>query len=96
MKLIAKTTGAFMLIDPYTGDELDATRPSVVTQSPFIEQRSAAGQIKVLETDLSNDATDEDFLEFWKENQKSAVDAYLSALSPDPEPKKKAAPAKKD
>lgn len=93
MKLIVETTGAFMLLDPYTRDEIDAIRPSVVRATPFIQERTAASQIKVLATDLPEDASDADFLEYWKENKKSAVDAYLSAVLPEPEPKK-AAPKK--
>jgi len=94
MKTIVKTTGAFMLSDRYTGDQVNPFRPSVVSNSPFIEQRIAAGQLKVLEGNLPLTATDADFAEFWKENKESAVDAFLSTLS-EPEPKPKPAPASK-
>tara|TARA_R110002072_G_scaffold23791_6_gene81599 strand:+ start:224 stop:562 length:339 start_codon:yes stop_codon:yes gene_type:complete len=92
MKTIVETKGDFMLVDPYTGDVIEDTRPSVVTFSPFIETRVANGQVKALATDLPEEANDADFVEYWKEKPDMAVDAYASEFAAEEEPEPKSKP----
>ena len=56
MKYLVETTGNFMLVDPTTREEIQASRPSVVTTSSFVE--GAIGKkLKKLDT-LGDDAED--------------------------------------
>lgn len=85
-KQLVVTTGDFELVD-YSGSEtviIGKTRPVVVDNTSFIQARAAAGQIRVLETDLPDDATDEEFAGYWKESdgdQPLAVEAYKSSFT---------------
>lgn len=85
MKQIVQTTGSFILMDPYTNDEISASRPSVVGVSPFIEARAAARQLKILKSDLPERASDEEFAEYWAEGPEMAVDAFASSFEGDAE-----------
>jgi len=94
MKVIAKTTGPFMLMDTQTNDLLVDYEPRVVTWTQFKEARSGKGQIKSLASNLPNEANDADFQEYLAEagDEDLAVASYVSALSPEPEPKPKPKP----
>lgn len=78
MKHLVETSGSFMFMDPETLAEIHATRPTVVTSNNFVEGRVAKGELKILGSNISEKATDEEFLEYWKENREIAVDAFLS------------------
>lgn len=83
-KLIVKTTGNFMLIDPANRAEIDADRPTVVDRTTFVGARAALGQLEVLATDVRDDATDAEFLEYFKAcdgNETLAVAAFVDAFS---------------
>ncbi|MGO7308754.1 hypothetical protein ACCS91_33405 [Rhizobium ruizarguesonis] len=85
MKILAETTGEFMLSDLGTGDVIYAGRPSVVELSPFIEARVAISQVRK-EADLTADATDDEFATYWTEsegNRDLAVESFLSKFGVD-------------
>jgi len=65
MKCIVETTGMFLLVNT-NGEEVRATRPSVVTNTNFIETRLQKEQLKILARGLPDSATDAEFKEFLK------------------------------
>lgn len=80
MKILAETTGDFLLLDLSTGDTLEAHRPSVVSRSGFLDARIALHQVTKL-ADLPDDATDAEFAGYWTESEGDkalAVESYLS------------------
>lgn len=95
MKILIETTGSFMLVDPYTGEEINPHRPHVVTHTSFIDQRIASRQLHVVNADLTDEATDAEFAEFWAESKGDAPLAIASFVSkfssqdPEPAPKKR-------
>jgi len=86
MKVIAKTTGAFELYDP-NNREVMQVQPRVVEWTQFYESRTGAGQIKVLASNLPEEATDAAFQKFLEEAESEplAVAAYLSLFEDDTE-----------
>lgn len=81
MKHLIETVGPHMLMDPYTGEQIAYNRPSVVTYTPFTATRIAAGVIKLLAADISDEASDDFFLEYWNDSdgkQDLAVAAFMS------------------
>lgn len=85
MKILLKTTGSFMLVDPQTGDEMQHNRPSLVGQSNFVQSRTAIGQLKVLSNEVPDTLTDADFLKFWNDSDKDealAVQSFLASFAP--------------
>lgn len=88
-KLIVQTTGNFMLIDPVNRAEIDADRPTVVVRTNFVSARAALGQLEILSTDIRDDATDAEFVEFLKGSDgnvilavASFVDSFSKAVQP--------------
>lgn len=82
MKIIAKTTGPFELLN--TNKEfLTAEKPHVVTETQFIVQRAAKGQVKILANELPAEASDEEFQDYLKdaENEDLAVASYVSKFA---------------
>lgn len=85
MKVIAKTTSAINLIEPMTRELLEEI-PRVVHWSQFLESRTGKGQIKVLASDLPDEATDKEFQGFLDESDGDvdlAVEAYKSTFEMD-------------
>lgn len=84
-KQLVITTGTFELVD-YSGTTttlIGNTRPVVVEKTSFIQARAAAGQLKVLDTELPDEATDEEFAKYWNESdgdQPLAVEAFKSSF----------------
>ena len=81
-KHLVETTGSFELVDfSYKSQVLDSTRPSVVAMTTFIQGRVALGQVRVL-GELSDESTDEEFVNYWKESEDPAlaVDAFLATF----------------
>jgi hypothetical protein len=82
-KQLVITTGQVELVD-YSGAQttlIGNTRPVVVEKTSFIQARAAAGQLKVLDTELPDTATDEEFAQYWKESdgdQALAISAFKS------------------
>jgi hypothetical protein len=79
MKILAETTGDFMLTDLSTGHDLQSTRPSVIARSYFIDSRIALGQVTKI-ADVPDEATDEEFLAFWIDSgdRELAIASFLS------------------
>jgi hypothetical protein len=84
MKILAETTGEFMINDLSTGDALYSSRPGVIELSPFIESRIAINQIRKVE-DVPDEATDAEFEAFWRDSDGKrdlAIDSFLSKFAP--------------
>lgn len=64
MKLLASTTGNFMLVSH--PDQIEPDRASVISNSGFWHQRISLGQVKV-HGELNDDASDEGFAKLLKE-----------------------------
>lgn len=82
MKNIVEPRGSFMLVDPYTGDQVAHNRPSVVRHSSFIESRVANGQLR-LHGNVNLDATDVELVKYLaesKEDTELAIAAFMSAF----------------
>ena len=82
MKILVETTGEFQLVDPFTAELIPSHRPGVVTATQFVEGRCARGEVKVL-AQLQDNATDEEFVNYWKESPEIAVDAFKSEFAPE-------------
>lgn len=106
-KLLVETTGPFELVDYSEGMTIIAhDRPSVATNSTFVQSRTALGQIRVLDN-LTDEATDEEYAKYLKDSdgdQELALSAFKSAYSqsnnsttskPSPEPEVKRGPKPK-
>jgi hypothetical protein len=87
LKILVETTGEFQLVDPYTMELLPSDRPAVVTSTSFVETRCAKGEVTVL-SQLKDDATDEEFVEYWKEGSDIAVESFKSKFAPEAVTKK--------
>jgi hypothetical protein len=64
---------------------LNATRPSVIPRSGFIDARIALGQI-VKVADVPDEATDDEFEAFWRDSDGDrdlAVASFLSKFDPE-------------
>ena len=93
MKLLAETTGEFLLHDLSTGQTLQSSRPSVIARSGFIDARIALSQITKI-ADVPDQASDEDFADYWATSEGDrdlAIASYLSTFEQPaaPEPKKR-------
>ena len=93
MKMLAETSGEFMLLDIGEGQAIQSHRPSVVVLSGFIQSRIALGQITKV-ADVPQEATDAEFEAYWNDagDRDLAISSYLSKFEEAPKPK---APAKK-
>lgn len=91
MKVIAKTTKPIMLIDPYTREYLE-TDPKLVRWTQFFEARTGKGEIEILASNLPDDASSGDFLDYLRDSDGQvdlAVSAFVSSFAhqvPEPEP----------
>lgn len=88
MKLLVKTTGSFMFVDPNNGAEVSPTRASVVSNTGFIQERVARGELKVLCNTLRDESTDKEFQHFYDESSgdtQLAIDSFIAAYGQEPE-----------
>jgi hypothetical protein len=79
--ILIKTTETHFYMDPTTGSEVQAFRPSVVSSSNFISMLLAQGKVKLIAADLTAEATDEEYAAFFKEsdrNERLANESFLS------------------
>lgn len=82
-KLLVETIGDITLIDMSQGLELRWNRPTVAKPSPFISLKMADGQLRVLESDLDEAASDEEFGKFWADHgqdKDTAIANFLTSL----------------
>jgi hypothetical protein len=97
-KLLVKPTGRFTLSDPVTRDLVVPQRPTVVNSSAFISNRIAVDQITVI-AKLKDEATDLEFLRYWRESDNKedlATSSFLSAFAENaPVPESSAVTAKR-
>jgi hypothetical protein len=85
MKLLVETTGAFMLTDLASGQEVPSHRPAVVGHSNFFQHRVSLQQLRVL-GELTDDATDAEFAKFLAESEGDtnlAVESFVSVFGPE-------------
>ena len=73
MKILIETTGNFELVDfNQQGLVIQADRPSVSRDDSYlISSRAAIGQVKIIGT-VSDEATDEEFAQYWKDSKSAA------------------------
>lgn len=89
-KLLLETTGAFALMDFSQNKEIHAFKPTVISDSTFINQRMGAGQLRVLHNEVPDELTDEDFQKFWQDSNGEdgvvdkdlAVQSFLTSFAP--------------
>ncbi len=90
MKLLAETTGEFMLVDSSSGESIPSSRPAVITVSQFYNSRIALNQV-VKVSDVPDEASDEEFQKFWEDSDGDrdlAVASFLSSFDAEaPKPK---------
>lgn len=99
MKVLIETRGSFMLVDPYTGDQVRPHRPHVVTHTPFIETRIANKQLRLVNAEITDEATDEEFATFWAEaegDRELAVESFVAKFTEGAEPEKPAPKKRRD
>ena len=85
MKMLVETTGDFMLMQTTTGFDIQSDRPCVVAVDAWVHNQLGLKSLVVLNNDLPDTATDEDFLTYWKECKRDkamAVPSYLSQFAP--------------
>lgn len=83
-KLLCETTGEFELVDYGQNAIIVSDRPTVLNQSTFVSQRAAVGQIRILESQLSDEATDAEFEKYFNDSDKNtqlAIDSFKAAYS---------------
>ena len=96
MKSIVKPTAEHMYMDAHNGQVIEAFRPSVISTTNYTNTLLASGKIKLLASNLTDDATDEEFAKFVTESKGdhdlavSSFESKFSAVKPAEEP----APAK--
>ena len=84
MKALVRTTGDFSLY--FMNDDNDVAqknRPSIVPVNHFFNQRLGLNQLKVLKSDLPDEAKDADFAKYLEDTDgdaELALDSYLSTL----------------
>lgn len=83
MKTIVKPTGPHYYMDT-NGQEIQAFRPSVVSNTNYTNMLIASGKLKTLATNLTDDATDEEFVKYLAESkgdEELAVSSFESKFS---------------
>lgn len=79
--ILIKTTETHFYMDPHTRADIQAFRPSVVPTSNFINMLMGQGKIKLIEADLTEDATDAEYEKYFKEcdkDERLATESFLS------------------
>lgn len=84
MKMIVESTGDFMLMDVITGAVVEPDRPAVVPEGAFVANQVAIGQLRILHTGLSDDATDAEFAGWLAaaEDRDLAIASFASKFEP--------------
>lgn len=84
MAYLVKTTGKFYLLSPNAKEEINYDRPHVVHNQLFVELLVGRRQIRVIDADLSEKATDKEFEKYWREfaesatQERSAIASFLT------------------
>lgn len=86
MKTIVKANGMLNLLEPVTGEFISESRAHCVTWTPFLEARTGAGQLTVLASNLSNDATDAELEAVLQESDEELAVAFMVSTYPYVEP----------
>ena len=81
MKVIAVTTGLFMF--QLSAFESVERLPHVVTYTDFLENKVFKREVKLLKSNLPEEATDKEFQEFLKDSptQELAIESFMSKYS---------------
>ena len=101
MKALVETIGDIMLMDVMSGAIIPENRPAVVLHGSFVQHQISLNQLRIIATDLSDEATDEEWAKWFAESKGDtalAVDSFLSKFGPNAKPvvKSKTAPSKSD
>lgn len=100
MKSIVKPTAAHVYLDNTNGQEIQAFRPTVISATNYTNMLVASGKLQVLATNLTDDATDEEFVKFVAESKGdhelavSSFESKFAAIKPAEAEAPKAAAAK--
>ena len=84
MAYLVKSTGKFYLLSPDSKEEINYDRPYVVHNQLFVELLVGRRQIRVIDADLSEKATDKEFEKYWREfaesttQERSAIASFLT------------------
>ena len=92
MRMIVETSGPFMIINPFTREEIEADRPCVVSAHAFITEKLGSGALKLHAADLPDTATDPAWLAWLKASDGKidlAVASFVSSFEAKSEPTKK-------
>lgn len=84
MKLIVETTGEFMLMDPMSMNEVPPDRPAVFAPGAFVQQQMGLGQLRVLASDLPDEANDAEWAAWLHEcegNVPFAIESYKAKFA---------------
>lgn len=85
MKVIAEPTENGFMLMLGGGEFLHSHRPSVVTYDDFLNTKVVRGQVKVLEKDLPDEASDAEFektLNASSGDKELAVSSFVSTFKP--------------
>jgi len=91
--MIVETTGPWSLLQPNHAGPIHRLRPTVVDNTQFVQHQTAIGQIRILATDLPDEATDKEFVAFWIESGKDkelAIESFKASFLV-PTPRRKSA-----
>ena len=80
-KWLVETTGDFMFTDTSANQDIQPHRPSVVKPTAFIKMKVDDKKIKVLEDNLDDDMTDENYEKEW--DAKQSGNKKLEAKQPE-------------
>lgn len=81
--IIVETTGEWSLMLPNHAGTIHRLRPTVVTNSDFVQRQVAVKQCRILATDLPDEATDKEFVAFWIESGKDkelAIESFKASF----------------
>ncbi len=86
MKLLVESRGPWVLMNPViTGEVVPHNRPAVIRNSPWVGAQIAQEHMRVLH-ELPDEATDADFLLWWREcdaKRDLAIASYIAAHTKD-------------
>lgn len=86
MKLLVQTTAPHMYLDMTQHlQQVQAFRPSVVVNSPYIQNLIAATKVTIVCASLKDEATDEEFAKYVSESEGNidlAVSSFVKTFNP--------------
>lgn len=71
-------------VEPQTGLVINSKRPTVVTNTPFVKEHISDGRFDLLASKLPDEASDEEFAEYFKESEgdkELAVESFVASFN---------------